>query len=100
MSKPNMRKAGDNQGSRGRYSSNLQAILRLLQGESLDALSRELKINAKTLSARQDGVRNANLIALKPRPSSIRAPEGKGAAEPFIRTFKEQLHWIEPFKTI
>ena len=50
MSKDNVGKAGGGPGSRGRFSSKkkLQAVLRLLQGESLDTLSRELKVNAGT----------------------------------------------------
>jgi putative transposase len=33
-------------------------------------------------------------------PSSVRAPEGNGCAERFIRTLKENLLWLRSFETI
>ena len=71
MSRVNVGKAGGDLGSRGRFSSKkkLQAVLRLLQGESLDTLSRELKVNA--------GALNASLVALKFKPSDGRDVEIK-----------------------
>src|SRR5512135_2267289 len=33
-------------------------------------------------------------------PSFVRAPEGHGCAERFIRTLKENLLWVHPFDTI
>ena len=79
MSKSDVRKAGGDPGSRGRFSSKkkLQAVLRLLQGESLDTLSRELKVNAGTLSAWRDRALNASLAALKSKPSDGRDIEIK-----------------------
>ena len=102
MSKDNVGKAGGDPGSRGRFSSKkkLQAVLRPLQGESLDTLSRELKVNAGTLSAWRDSALNASLAALRSKPSFVRAPEGNGVAERFVRTLKEQLLWIETFETV
>jgi hypothetical protein len=40
------------QGERGRFSSRrkTEAVLRLLRGEDLDSLSRELQVTAATLS--------------------------------------------------
>ena len=79
MSRANVEKAGGGPGARGRFSSKkkLQAVLRLLQGESLDTLSRELKINAGTLSAWRDSALNASLVALKSKPSDGRDVEIK-----------------------
>jgi putative transposase len=33
-------------------------------------------------------------------PSFVRAPEGNGCAERFIRTLKEQLLWVRTFTTV
>jgi transposase InsO family protein len=33
-------------------------------------------------------------------PAFVRAPEGNGVAERFIRTFKEQLLWVRTFQTV
>jgi putative transposase len=30
----------------------------------------------------------------------VRAPEGNGCAERFIRTLKEQLLWLRPFRNV
>jgi hypothetical protein len=34
------------------------------------------------------------------RPASVRAPDGNGVAERFIRTLKEQLLWGRTFQTV
>ena len=39
-------------------------------------------------------------LGIESSPSFVRAPEGNGVAERFIRTLKEQLLWIEPFETV
>ena len=94
MNKFFTKKAGGPSGSRGRYSSKkrLQVVLRLLlSSESLDTLSRELQVNADTLSAWQDSALST---------SFVRAPEGNGVAERRIRNLKEQLSWIEIFETV
>jgi transposase InsO family protein len=39
-------------------------------------------------------------LGIEPSPSFVRAPEGNGIAERFIRTLKEQLLWIKPFHTV
>jgi transposase InsO family protein len=33
-------------------------------------------------------------------PAFVRAPEGNGVAERFIRTLKEQLVWVRTFQTV
>ena len=33
-------------------------------------------------------------------PSFVRAPEGNGCAERFIRTLKENLLWVRTFRTV
>ncbi|MBM0108920.1 hypothetical protein JM946_29715, partial [Steroidobacter sp. S1-65] len=48
--------SGANDVERGRWSAKRksEAVLRLLKGEDLDTLSRELKVNAATLSGWRD----------------------------------------------
>ena len=38
--------------------------------------------------------------ASKSSPAFVRAPEGNGCAERFIRTLKENLLWVRTFETI
>ena len=39
-------------------------------------------------------------LGIESSPSFVRAPEGNGVAERFFRTLKEQLLWVESFRTI
>ena len=39
-------------------------------------------------------------LGIASSPSFIRAPEGNGVAERFIRTLKEQLLWVQSFDTV
>ncbi|BCX82004.1 transposase [Methylomarinovum caldicuralii] len=39
-------------------------------------------------------------LGIESSPSFIRAPEGNGVAERFIRTLKEQLLWVRTFDTV
>ena len=39
-------------------------------------------------------------LGIEASPSFVRAPEGNGVAERFIRTLKENLLWVRTFKTI
>lgn len=39
-------------------------------------------------------------LGIESSPSFVRAPEGNGCAERFIRTLKEQLLWVRTFDTI
>ena len=57
-----------------RFSSKrkMQAVVRLLQGEALDALSRELKVQASTLSTWREHVLGAGEAALKSHPGDER----------------------------
>jgi len=56
-------------GERGRFSSQrkMEAVLRLLKGEALDALSRELGVTAATLSGWKDAFLGAGKAGLKSR---------------------------------
>lgn len=56
-------------GDRGRFSSKrkLEAVLRLMRGESIEALSRELRVTAATLSEWRDTVLSASRASLKSR---------------------------------
>jgi putative transposase len=38
-------------------------------------------------------------LGITSRPAFVRAPEGNGVAERFIRTLKEQLLWVCTFQT-
>jgi putative transposase len=39
-------------------------------------------------------------LGIASSPASVRAPEGNGCAERFIRTLKENLLWVRTFKTV
>lgn len=64
-------------GERGRFSSRrkTEAVLRLLRGENLDALSRELSVTAATLSQWRERFLAAGQAALKSRPADERDEE-------------------------
>src|ERR687893_2842460 len=59
---------------RGRFSARrrTEAVLRLLRGEDLDTLSRELGIVASTLSGWRDAFLDGGTAALKSRPTDDR----------------------------
>ena len=61
--------SGVNEAERGRWSARKksEAVLRLLKGEDLDTLSRELKVNAATLSGWRDVFLENGLAGLKSR---------------------------------
>jgi hypothetical protein len=62
---------------RGRFSARrkTQAVLRLLRGEDLDALSRELGVLAATLSGWRESFLDGGTAAMKSRPSDDRDEE-------------------------
>ena len=39
-------------------------------------------------------------LGIESSPAFVRAPEGNGCAERFIRTLKENLLWVRPFETV
>lgn len=39
-------------------------------------------------------------LGITSSPAFVRAPEGNGVAERFIRTLKEQLLWVRTFRTV
>ena len=39
-------------------------------------------------------------LGIESSPAFVRAPEGNGCAERFIRTLKENLLWVRPFDTV
>src|ERR687883_1155726 len=73
---PEMSKTSPKTGSpdRGRFSANRKtdAILRLLRGEDLESLSRELGVTAATLSSWRDAFLDGGQAALKSRPTDDR----------------------------
>ena len=76
-------RSGAEQGSsarapeRGRWSSRrkLEAVLRVLRGEDLDALSRELGVAAGTLAQWRDPVLAGGQAAVRARPADERDDE-------------------------
>src|ERR1700744_2392871 len=62
---------------RGRFSARrkTEAVLRLLRGEDLDTLSRELGVTAATLSGWRDAFLDGGTAAMKSRPSDDRDEE-------------------------
>ena len=62
---------------RGRFSARrkAEAVLRLLRGEDLDALSRELGIVAATLSSWRQSFLDGGTAAMKSRPADDRDEE-------------------------
>jgi transposase InsO family protein len=48
----------------------------------------------------EDFQREIRFLGLESSPSFVRAPEGNGCAERFIRTLKEQLLWLRFFSTV
>jgi hypothetical protein len=62
---------------RGRFSADrkTEAILRLLRGEDLEALSRELGVTAATLSSWRDAFLGGGKASLKSRPADERDEE-------------------------
>ena len=47
-----------------------------------------------------DFQREIAFLGIESSPAFVRAPEGNGCAERFIRTLKENLLWVRPFATI
>jgi transposase len=68
------RKNETNANERGRWSSKkkMDAVLRLLKGEDLDTLSRELRVNAATLSSWREVFLANGLAGLKSREADAR----------------------------
>jgi hypothetical protein len=66
-----------NSGERGRFSSQRKtaAVLRLLRGEDLELVSRELGVTAATLSGWRDDFLAGGQAALKSRPADDRDDE-------------------------
>src|SRR3954464_8548393 len=66
-----------NSDDRGRFSAKrkTEAVLRLLRGEDLELLSRELGVTAATLSEWRDDFLVAGQAALKSRPTDDRDEE-------------------------
>src|SRR5262245_46256351 len=66
-----------NSGDRGRFSAKRKtdAVLRLLRGEDLELMSRELGVTAATLSSWRDDFLAGGHAALKSRPTDDRDEE-------------------------
>ena len=68
---------GPSPGERGRFSARrkMETVLRLLRGEALDAVSREVGVSGSTLSSWRDHFLAAGQAALKSRPADERDEE-------------------------
>ena len=44
--------------------------------------------------------RELRFLGVESSPAFVRAPEGNGCAERFIRTLKENLLWVRTFDTV
>jgi transposase-like protein len=66
-----------NPGERGRFSSRrkTEAVLRLLRGESIELISRELGVTAATLATWREDFLAGGQAALKSRPADDRDDE-------------------------
>jgi hypothetical protein len=53
----------------------MEAVLRLLRGEELDALSRELGVSASTLAGWKEAFLRAGQVGLKSRQADVRDEE-------------------------
>src|SRR3954453_2851918 len=74
MSKPSTKTEAND---RGRFSARrkTEAVLRLLRGEGLDTLSRELRVTAATLSSWRGSFLDGGTAAMKSRPADDRDEE-------------------------
>ncbi len=48
----------------------------------------------------RDFQKELHLLGIESSPAFVRAPEGTGCAERFIRTLKENLLWVRSFATV
>jgi transposase InsO family protein len=71
-------------------------------GSYAEAVASGLKLRHDHGSAfmSDDFQKELRFLGIESSPAFVRAPEGNGSAERFIRTLKEQLLWIEPFDSI
>ncbi len=71
------RRSGNDPSERGRYSARrkTEAVLRLLRGQDVDSLSRELGMTAATLASWRDRFLSGGQPALKSRPTDARDEE-------------------------
>ena len=71
------RKRGEKLGGKGRFSvrRKTEAVVRLLRGEDLDSLSRELGVTAATLAQWREHFLGGGQAALKSRPADERDEE-------------------------
>jgi transposase len=81
----NRRRKVEGRAEKGRFSARkkVAAILRMLRGEELDGLSRELDVTAATLSAWRETFLAAGAAGLKKRPGT--------AADEEVRRLKAML---------
>src|SRR3954463_14535032 len=94
-----------NSGDRGRFSARRKtaAVLRLLRGEDLELVSRELGVTAATLSGWRDDFLAGGQSALKSRPADDRRrnrpPAGQGRrADHGQRTAAPAMPGRPPFR--
>ena len=91
-----------------RNASRFEALEPIRQGVR-DSFGGFVKDIAEGLSIRHDNgsqyvsrdfQRELAFLGIESSPSFVRAPEGNGVAERFIKTLKEQLLWVRTFHTL
>ena len=81
-----------NSGERGRFSAPRKAaVLRLLRGESLELLGRELGVTAATLAGWRDDFLACGQAALKSRPADDRDEERATASRRWSRSARASV---------
>jgi transposase InsO family protein len=73
--------------TKGRYADKIAAGTKLRHDHGSQFISHAFQDELKTLG-------------IESSPSFVRQPEGNGCVERFIRTLKEQLLWLQRFRTV
>lgn len=71
----------------GAYSAGIAAGLQIRHDHGSQYMSHDFQAELR-------------FLGMTSSPAFVRAPEGNGVAERFIRTLKEQLLWVQTFRTV
>lgn len=71
----------------GAYSAGIAAGLQIRHDHGRQYMSHDFQAELR-------------FLGMTSSPAFVRAPEGNGVAERFIRTLKEQLLWVQTFRTV
>jgi transposase InsO family protein len=80
----------------------LRQAIRMAYGEFREdvALGLKLRHDHGSQFMSDDYQSELRFLGITSSPAFVRAPEGNGCAERFIRTLKEQLLWVRTFRTV